>query len=66
MKRLILACVDDDDAFAEGENALQRMQTLIMHLVKLFCATGALMSIQKTKHFLWQWTIENGKFVIRN
>ena len=35
-------------------------------MIRLFSAIGALISIEKTKCFLWKWTIEKGKCVIKN
>ena len=52
LKTFALAHVDDEDAFSEGQHALENMQNFIMQLVKLFSATGVLTSIEKTKYFL--------------
>ena len=66
ISRLILAHVDDEDAFTEGENALRNVQKLIAHAVQLFSVTGAMTSIEKTKCFLWRWTCIDGKHVIQD
>ena len=66
ISRLILAYVDDEDAFTEGENALRNAQKLIAHAVQLFSVTGAMTSIEKTKCLLWQLTNVDGNHYLQH